>query len=305
MEVSDDLYRIGTVANLTGVAVERLRAWERRYGLAPAHRDGRTRYYSGAQLSRLKRIKQLIDQGHPISSLAGLSHEQLGRRLAQSRPVAEAVPQVGLVGPNVVRLVPHEGAGDSLQVAASWVNMAAFVAGSEAAPALDALIVQVPVLTIQPIEYIKEKFPDTHIVLVYQYAADKHLRRAQDLDAHLLEWPVDWPQLAQACAAAPRRAEGFAERRFTDAELVAMATSDADPSGLSRTSGGADFPAKRLCGLHAKLRRSGRGHRGECGPAPQRPGGGQQGPCRTGEGTRSLWGLGSGLTNTTQNPYKN
>ena len=231
MEVSDDLYRIGTVANLTGVAVERLRAWERRYGLAPAHRDGRTRYYSGAQLSRLKRIKQLIDQGHPISSLAGLSHEQLGRRLAQSRPVAEAVPQVGLVGPNVVRLVPHEGAGDGLQVAASWVNMAAFMAGSEAAPALDALIVQVPVLTIQPIEYIKEKFPDTHIVLVYQYAADKHLRRAQDLDADLLEWPVDWPQLARACAAAPRRAEGFSERRFTDAELVAMATSDADPSG--------------------------------------------------------------------------
>ena len=231
MEVSDDLYRIGAVASLTGVAVERLRAWERRYGLAPAHRDGRTRYYSGAQLSRLKRIKQLIDQGHPISSLAGLSHEQLGRRLAQSRPVAEAVPQVGLVGPNVVRLVPHEGAGDSLQVAASWVNMAAFVAGSEAAPSLDALIVQVPVLTTQPIEYIKEKFPDTHIVLVYQYAADKHLRRAQDLDADLLEWPVDWPQLARACAAAPRRAEGFAERRFADAELVAMATSAADPSG--------------------------------------------------------------------------
>lgn len=231
MEVSNDLYRIGTVANLTGVAVERLRAWERRYGLAPAHRDGRTRYYSGAQLGQLKRIKQLIDQGHPISSLAGLSHEQLGRRLAQSRPVAEAGPQVGIVGPNILGLVPPEGTGDSLQVAASWVNMAAFMAASETVPALDALIVQVPVLKIQPIEYIKEKFPDTHIVLVYQYAADKHLRRAQDLDADLLKWPVDWSRLAQACAAAPARAEGFAKRRFTDAELVARAAGVADPSG--------------------------------------------------------------------------
>ncbi|MEM6709905.1 MAG: MerR family transcriptional regulator [Pseudomonadota bacterium] len=30
-----ELYRIGAVAQLTGIAVERLRAWERRYGLAP------------------------------------------------------------------------------------------------------------------------------------------------------------------------------------------------------------------------------------------------------------------------------
>ena len=85
MEVSDDLYRIGAVANLTGVAVERLRAWERRYGLAPAHRDGRTRYYSGAQLSRLKRIKQLIRPRAP--------HLQLGRLVARTaRPAIGAVP---------------------------------------------------------------------------------------------------------------------------------------------------------------------------------------------------------------------
>ena len=42
---ADDLYRIGTVASLTGIAVERLRAWERRYDFTPAHRDG-TQYGS-------------------------------------------------------------------------------------------------------------------------------------------------------------------------------------------------------------------------------------------------------------------
>jgi hypothetical protein len=63
MELDDDLYRIGTVAGLTGVSVERLRAWDRRYGLAPAHRAGKTRFYNRAQLERLKRIKQLIDEG--------------------------------------------------------------------------------------------------------------------------------------------------------------------------------------------------------------------------------------------------
>ena len=49
-----DLYRIGSVAALTGIAVERLRAWERRYGFAPAQRDGKVRFYSNGQLEKLK-----------------------------------------------------------------------------------------------------------------------------------------------------------------------------------------------------------------------------------------------------------
>ncbi|NJN52146.1 MAG: MerR family transcriptional regulator [Gammaproteobacteria bacterium] len=75
--MADDLYRIGTVAKLTGVSVECLRAWERRHGIAPAERSGRTRFYSHAQLERLRKIKALIDAGHPISSLAELSNAQL------------------------------------------------------------------------------------------------------------------------------------------------------------------------------------------------------------------------------------
>jgi len=55
----EDLYRIGTVAQLTQISVERLRAWERRYGLVPAHRAGKTRFYSASQLSRLAKIKRL------------------------------------------------------------------------------------------------------------------------------------------------------------------------------------------------------------------------------------------------------
>ena len=35
--LADDFYRIGSVAALTGIAVERLRAWERRHDFSPAH----------------------------------------------------------------------------------------------------------------------------------------------------------------------------------------------------------------------------------------------------------------------------
>ena len=53
--IPDDFYRIGSVAALTGIAVERLRAWERRHGFSPAHKSGRTRFYSADQLEKLKK----------------------------------------------------------------------------------------------------------------------------------------------------------------------------------------------------------------------------------------------------------
>ena len=56
-QIPDDFYRIGSVAALTGIAVERLRAWERRHGFSPAHKNGRTRFYSADQLEKLKKIK--------------------------------------------------------------------------------------------------------------------------------------------------------------------------------------------------------------------------------------------------------
>ena len=57
--LADDFYRIGSVAALTGIAVERLRAWERRHDFSPAHKRGRTRFYSAQQLEKLKKIKLL------------------------------------------------------------------------------------------------------------------------------------------------------------------------------------------------------------------------------------------------------
>ena len=79
--IPDDFYRIGSVAALTGIAVERLRAWERRHGFSPAHKSGRTRFYSADQLEKLKKIKHLIDRGQTVSSVINLSESQLHQRL--------------------------------------------------------------------------------------------------------------------------------------------------------------------------------------------------------------------------------
>ena len=232
MNAQEDLYRIGTVAGLTGIAVERLRAWERRYGLSPVHRQGRTRYYSGQQLERLRRIKRLIDQGQPISSLAHLTNEQLAARLTESLTTMPTLPRVGVIGPNVSVLAQQREAESQVELAAQWANVAAFTTATRL-PKLDAVVVQLPTLATQPIEEIRKNLPNARIVVVYQFAAEKYLRRAAEANVEILKWPVSWTVIERACTPAggrPLRATGMAERRFSDGELVAIAAGSTDPS---------------------------------------------------------------------------
>jgi DNA-binding transcriptional MerR regulator len=59
-----------------------LRAWERRYALvAPGRGDGNQRQYTHDDVVRLQLIKQLVDAGHTISTVAGLDEASLRERL--------------------------------------------------------------------------------------------------------------------------------------------------------------------------------------------------------------------------------
>ena len=95
--MTSDLYRIGAVSKLTDISAERLRAWERRYNLQPAHRSGKTRFYDSGQIERLKKIKALLDRGQAISQLIKLADEELDTRLAL-KPGRTGSTRVGLVG---------------------------------------------------------------------------------------------------------------------------------------------------------------------------------------------------------------
>ncbi len=79
----EPVYRIGTVSRLTGIATVTLRMWERRYGVVePQRNGGQSRLYSRDDIGRLTLIKRLVDGGHPISTVANLSLEQLTERAA-------------------------------------------------------------------------------------------------------------------------------------------------------------------------------------------------------------------------------
>ena len=237
----EDLYRIGTVASLTGISVERLRAWERRYDLSPAHKAGKTRFYSKAQLERLKLIKHLIDLGQPISSLAALTDAQLHERIAHhsAAPVVLSMhaPRVGLVGPNLIMLeqqAQRNNQRQRVEVVSRWANMDTFMADVDATDDPQVMILQLPVLSIQPIEFTQEIFPDAKIIVVYQFATADMVSKVQESGAPTLKWPVSWAELEHHTISAgtgPMRAGRSAPRRFSDEELIAIATQSSDPTG--------------------------------------------------------------------------
>ncbi len=64
------VYGISVAAELSGVAVQSLRLYERYGLLLPSRSEGGTRRYSADDLARLKRISELVDSGVNLAAIA-------------------------------------------------------------------------------------------------------------------------------------------------------------------------------------------------------------------------------------------
>jgi len=84
------MYSIKAVSQATGLTVETLRAWERRYGIVAPQRDstGR-REYGPDDVLRLRLLREATERGHPIRRLAKLDEAELSGLLEQG-----SVPRV-------------------------------------------------------------------------------------------------------------------------------------------------------------------------------------------------------------------
>ena len=86
------LYPIRAVSKLTGISVDALRAWERRYSAVTPQRDGRGRLYSEADLERLQLLNSAVRGGHAIGRLAALSNDELRDLTSVEAQVATTEP---------------------------------------------------------------------------------------------------------------------------------------------------------------------------------------------------------------------
>jgi methanogenic corrinoid protein MtbC1 len=82
-------HRIHRVAKLTGLSKDVIRVWERRYGLVkPSRSSNRYREYSDEEVALLRFVKNQMEQGATIGSLATEGHDSLVARMRIATPVS-------------------------------------------------------------------------------------------------------------------------------------------------------------------------------------------------------------------------
>ena len=101
--MSETLYPIRAVAKLSGVPMDTIRAWERRYGAVTPQRSARGRMYSEKEVQRLVLLREAVARGHAIGHVADVADNDLKALLRRTDNLVDA----GVSGRRKVR------AGDS------------------------------------------------------------------------------------------------------------------------------------------------------------------------------------------------
>lgn len=99
-------YPIRAVAKITGLSLDTLRAWERRYKAVVPERSDRGRQYGAAHIERLLLLNQLVQKGHPIGGIASLADADLKKLLAPPRVHSPPEPEqaADILGPVLVAI---------------------------------------------------------------------------------------------------------------------------------------------------------------------------------------------------------
>lgn len=234
---------IGAVARATGIPVETLRVWERRYRVVTPHRDpaSNKRYYTSADISRLKLIRQLVELGHSISSVAGLSDDALEERLdvhadSGSPDLAEGAVTVMVCGemlPQMVRNWPLDDVPVSLL--GSYENLADFE-NAACASRPQVLIKETPFLLPERLERFNALVARTaprRGIVVYGYGPASLIESGRRLGLWMVRGPlsrqtfIDLCRLGDIPAAVPppmREEDDVPPPRFDSATLARIAT---------------------------------------------------------------------------------
>lgn len=84
-------YPIRAVSKLTGISIDTLRAWERRYQVVTPERDERGRIYTEADVQHLRLLNAAVESGHAIGQVAALNDKELRALIANPPAVVSEV----------------------------------------------------------------------------------------------------------------------------------------------------------------------------------------------------------------------
>ncbi|MGK5019460.1 MerR family transcriptional regulator [Janthinobacterium sp. LB2P10] len=233
------LYRSGVAARLAGLPVETLRVWERRYGISDTGRSAHgQRLYSEAQVRRLRLMKQLVDQGHPIGALAKLQLEQLDQFALAPEPGAPVQPlRVALMGADLARRLAVGGRELlALDIVASFQHLDD-VAATWPATGAQLLLMEMSELDERAVPTIcaLRQALGMAVVVLYRFGASATIRQLRTQGCLVARAPSDVAEIVLLCQAAlpalplaqaqlaQRRPAAPAPRRFDDQALAQLA----------------------------------------------------------------------------------
>ncbi len=186
------LYRSGVAARLAGVPVDTLRVWERRYSVVgPSLSAGRQRLYSPADVRRLTLIKQLVDMGHPIGTIASLEDEVLASmrttglsvltaQAGRPLPAKKDQYRVALVGALLIARRLQDSLGeDSLKIVGTCPEPARAAAALQDL-GVDLVVIELSTLgdaEVDLVASIKSASGAAMAAVLYRYAPSAVIRR--------------------------------------------------------------------------------------------------------------------------------
>jgi hypothetical protein len=252
----ETLFPIGTVARMTGISKDTIRAWERRYAaVTPKRTSGGGRLYSRNDIARLALIKRLTDEGERAGHLCKLSTEELNGRIElhaqhqlDTKSAVTSAPRVVVLGGGLMaKLAPDDQSLPGIEILALHHNPEALVE----APALrpDVLVVEFPTVDeSSPAELaqLMTECAAERALVVYGFGTRRAVRLLETQTSTPVRAPVGLAELRKLIlAGTPRVAASSAvsfraaadedrattsvpERRFNDAALMSLAA-DATP----------------------------------------------------------------------------
>jgi len=247
---NDVSFGIGAVSRLTGIPIDTLRIWERRYNaVTPSRTPRNLRRYSTDDVSRLLLIKQLVELGEPVGTIVHLPEAELNQRLmahaelqGRCAPVEpldskpSTLPTVLIFGDVLIHQIRQWssqlpgldiiGGHDHYEdFEREWLHRQP-----------DIVILEFPALQAHNVSRILEqanKAGGSRVIVVYAFAASSVLDFLEQSGIQALRSPVTPAILARACestgvkrAVAPAGDESMTRpppRRFSGRDLAVIA----------------------------------------------------------------------------------
>ncbi|MES2259618.1 MAG: MerR family transcriptional regulator [Pseudomonadota bacterium] len=203
-------YRSGVAARLAGLPVETLRVWERRYGISSTERSAHgQRLYSAQQVHRLGLLKRVVDQGHPIGTVATLPAERLMELAgAAARPAAAGVPaqaiRVALVGSGMGRRLAGSAASQALDIVRTCATLADAPRAFDGVQA-EVVLIEAPELSAEAAPLIaaaRQAAGAQAVVVMYRFCDSATIRLLRAQACLVARVPTDAAEVASLCSAA-------------------------------------------------------------------------------------------------------